>query len=748
MKSDGICGTFVELIAATKMFGFIGVIFRENVDETGFDCYEFGTTDDSDADGKKPILFMLFKGLTDDGHFELLDPMNQKQTRIGYGLFKFNSNTRIKHKYNVLISVTNENFDSSTSGNICHADGNEIESSKEAEDQETRGETNVTTETGFDTKCDLCEKYCKGKRGLAVHIAKKHKTEQRKAIVEKYKPKINAQDEGTDSSEKTPTRPEPGKSEFQLFCELMVRKLDEVLMAPEAQIDKSEALIEEFITNLKRIQVDLPGPKNPATKFYNMRKSRNFQNVERNYNQSSNPQRQSKRDRNKRDQKYNRDRIQWLFYNQRKRAYREIAEENDNNCDIPLDTLYEKFNERWGEPNMKVIAQKALPNDVQEVIDAGYDEVISTEQIKDAIKKTSSDSAPGPDYIIPRTLKIHSNEISPILAKIATLMVKWSYVPGCFKEARTVLGYKGKDRKDPKNWRPFTINSVLRRIIEKVLDRQLRSYLEVSPTQTGFTNQPGTFINTTILQAALNTARTKKRTLVTALLDVTQAYDKVGHAQIEMSMKAQPIPSKLRALALKLDEGNVTQIRTRQGTTKKLNFRCGILQGAPTSPQKFNAATKIVLDELNEREIINEYGFRISDTLEPITNLAFADDTGILGNSRQSASFLISQVVTNFDRIGLEINFEKSVAIIIEEGKLSVDDLVIDDEIRIRALKPNETIRYLGVTFSDQIIMDEERVIRELNEKLNKIVSTTTLRPDQKLKLINIYVFPTLTYSF
>lgn len=123
-------------------------------------------------------------------------------------------------------------------------------------------------------------------------------------------------------------------------------------MISEVQMEKCDTLIDEFVT-LKRIQVDLPGPKNPATKFYNIRKSRNFQNVERTYDQSSNaqprPQRQSKR--NKRDQKYNRDRIQWLYYNQRKRAFREIAEENDNNCDIPLVTLFEKFNERWGEPN-------------------------------------------------------------------------------------------------------------------------------------------------------------------------------------------------------------------------------------------------------------------------------------------------------------------------------------------------------------------------------------------------------------
>lgn len=82
------------------------------------------------------------------------------------------------------------------------------------------------------------------------------------------------------------------------------------------------------------------------TKFYDIRKSKTFQNVNRNYSQSSNRQRQSKRDREKRQQKYNMDWIQWLYYNQRRRAFREISDETNNNCKIPLSTLYDKFQER------------------------------------------------------------------------------------------------------------------------------------------------------------------------------------------------------------------------------------------------------------------------------------------------------------------------------------------------------------------------------------------------------------------
>jgi len=78
-------------------------------------------------------------------------------------------------------------------------------------------------------------------------------------------------------------------------------------------MEKTESLVDSLISKLKELQNVLPGPKNPNTKYYEMRKSKNFQNVERNYGQTSNPERKSKRDRQKRKQKHHRDWMQWLY---------------------------------------------------------------------------------------------------------------------------------------------------------------------------------------------------------------------------------------------------------------------------------------------------------------------------------------------------------------------------------------------------------------------------------------------------
>lgn len=66
VSSLGIYGTFVELYAATKLFNFIGIIFKKKKTKNGYDCYEFGTSDNNIKDNLKPWLHvLLFTGPTD-----------------------------------------------------------------------------------------------------------------------------------------------------------------------------------------------------------------------------------------------------------------------------------------------------------------------------------------------------------------------------------------------------------------------------------------------------------------------------------------------------------------------------------------------------------------------------------------------------------------------------------------------------------------------------------------------------------
>ena len=90
----------------------------------------------------------------------------------------------------------------------------------------------------------------------------------------------------------------------------------------------------------------------------------------------------------------------------------------------------------------------------------------------DSISRIAVDTAPGPDHVLISALK--DDIAAEIISLIATRMLQTNYVPSCFQTARSVLIYKLDEENDFKNWIPITIFSVVRRVIECVLNKRLR----------------------------------------------------------------------------------------------------------------------------------------------------------------------------------------------------------------------------------------------------------------------------------
>jgi len=129
-------------------------------------------------------------------------------------------------------------------------------------------------------------------------------------------------------------------------------------------------------------------------------------------------------------------------------------------------------------------------------------------------------------------------------------MLKWNYVPLKLRTGRTILIYKRKGHEsDIGNWRPITIFSVFRRIIERSLDQELRSHIQLTCNQRGFvTGIPGTHINASIVNGVLKTAKTNKTSDCVVFLDIAKAFDTVGHNNIKHTLESLPIPPNLRSL--------------------------------------------------------------------------------------------------------------------------------------------------------------------------------------------------------
>ena len=143
---------------------------------------------------------------------------------------------------------------------------------------------------------------------------------------------------------------------------------------------------------------------------------------------------------------------------------------------------------------------------------------------------------------------IKNTTTASIITKILNYMLKTGYVPDILKEARTILIHKGGENIEPDKWRPISISSVLRRVISKTLDSIVRDIIDLNPYQRGFLMTPDTFININVDDGILRPAVSKKTNVCLIFLDVSKAFDSIGH--LASTIKHSALPSTMKQLLI------------------------------------------------------------------------------------------------------------------------------------------------------------------------------------------------------
>jgi len=175
-----------------------------------------------------------------------------------------------------------------------------------------------------------------------------------------------------------------------------------VLNPNESSIDEFDKLVAKFSNFLFEANNRLPGPQNPVVHcaFYRKRMQghRNF--MDRQYRESSNPQRATKRQAQRTRDKYHYDMAQWQYANQRRKvANRLLNSSNKAKISIEIDAIENHFRGIFETAN----------NSVRESYDPGSDQnltpfSVALDSIKKSIKSIAIDTSPGVDGIVLRTI--------------------------------------------------------------------------------------------------------------------------------------------------------------------------------------------------------------------------------------------------------------------------------------------------------------------------------------------------------
>ena len=142
--------------------------------------------------------------------------------------------------------------------------------------------------------------------------------------------------------------------------------------------------------------------------------------------------------------------------------------------------------------------------------------------------------ATGEDCLDPFVLKLAAPFISEHIMHIFNLSVTTCTVPNLWKMAQISPLHKGGAESDPNNYRPISKLSCLAKILESLVNNQIKHYLSnnsiLTPLQSGFRAKHSTITATTLIINNIASAMDKSKHCAAIFIDLSKAFDTVDHS--------------------------------------------------------------------------------------------------------------------------------------------------------------------------------------------------------------------------
>lgn len=157
----------------------------------------------------------------------------------------------------------------------------------------------------------------------------------------------------------------------------------------------------------------------------------------------------------------------------------------------------------------------------------------SVQDVTRELSSVNPSSAMGPDSVHPALLKHCSNNLAYPLFKIFSLSVNTGELPDIWKRSHVTPIFKKGKRSDPLNYRPVSLTSVSCKILERLIVKELHTYLETNSllddNQFGFL--PGKSVEDQLLITydAVTEWMDSGNMVDLILFDFSKAFDTVNH---------------------------------------------------------------------------------------------------------------------------------------------------------------------------------------------------------------------------
>jgi hypothetical protein len=346
--------------------------------------------------------------------------------------------------------------------------------------------------------------------------------------------------------------------------------------------------------------------------------------------------------------------------------------------------------------------------------------------------------SPGHDSLSIEHLQNAGVHLPRVLALLFTVCVGHSYLPDDMMRTVIVPIVKNRtgDNADIKNYRPISLATIVAKVLDSVLDKELGKHLTLHDAQFGF--RPGLSTETAVL-CLKHTVRyysDRETPVYACFLDLSKAFDLVRYEKLWQKMyEDTSLPSELTEVLRYWYGHQKNVVRWADSFSDSYRLECGVRQGGLSSPKLFSLYVDRLIDELNNTMI----GCSVDGTF--VNNISYADDMVLLGPSINALNKLLSVCEEYAGSHGLRYNTSKSVLMVFKAGAKCYP-CVPPAYLYGTPLQMVKEFKYLGhwvtETLSDN--KDVERERRALSVRSNMLIRRfARCTTDVKITLFKAY---------
>ena len=339
--------------------------------------------------------------------------------------------------------------------------------------------------------------------------------------------------------------------------------------------------------------------------------------------------------------------------------------------------------------------------------------MVNNEDIIKVIAGLKNTGALGVDQIPTGILKRFKGVLAPYICFIVNKAMYTQQYPTMWKCGVVSPVPKKGDLTEDKNWRPVTLLCSMSKIIETVMNKQIKAHLKrhglIPDAQHAYQEAKSTITAWADLDIFINMSLSKKKLVGALLLDMSAAFNLVSKEVIVPKLKMLGLGPQAANLINSYLSGRVNVTKVAGYFSRQISVPTGIGEGSVLGPLAFIltiVCLRSVLERVAEKVRARfNVGVSIGWTWQPgdvikIMHVLFADDVTplVACENEEQLKFILETFMEEysiyFGAHGLRVNQSKCEHIVFSPGHRQ-QNIMMDGRLEADAVK------LLGVTVTN-----------------------------------------------